>query len=489
MFDALTDKFNHAFRTLSGRGRISEENVREAMREVRTALLEADVNLDVVKTFTDHVIEKALGQEVIKSLQPGQLMVKIVYDELLTLLGPVDTSILFVSPGPTVLMMCGLQGAGKTTTCGKLARYLVAKGHHPLLAAADLQRPAAVQQLRVLGEQVGCPVYTDDAKIAAHGEVAKGAAVAVCRAAVAEAKRNGQDVVILDTAGRLAIDEPLMAELREINTALNPQQIFLVLDGMTGQDAVESAKRFNEQLELDGLILTKLDSDTRGGALLSAKMITGKPVKFLGVGERLEGLEEFRPEGMAQRILGMGDIVGLANEALTKFDAEETAKLQAKMEKGTFTLDDFMSQMNQVRKLGSMGRVMGMIPGMSELSKQVGSNEGQIERQMNRMRAMYDSMTRAERHNTDLLDGPRRRRIAAGSGVATNEIGQFVKQFETARDMMRAVGGSGMAGKMKLMKGLMGGGLAGMAQGGSSLLKTKRSGWQAPKDRNKKKRR
>ncbi len=490
MFDALTDRFNHAFRSLSGKGRISEENVREAMREVRTALLEADVNLTVVKDFIDHVVDKAIGQEVIRSLQPGQLMVKIVYDELLGLLGPVETGILFVQPGPTVVMMCGLQGAGKTTTCGKLARYLVAKGHQPLLAAADLQRPAAVEQLRVLGAQVGVPVYSDDAKIAPHGEVAKGAAVSVCRAAIAEAKKTGRDVVILDTAGRLAIDEPLMAELREINTTLHPHQIFLVLDSMTGQDAVESARRFNEQLELDGLILTKLDSDTRGGALLSAKMVTGKPVKFLGVGEKLEGLEEFRPDGMAQRILGMGDIVGLANEALTKFDAEETAKLQAKMEKGTFTLDDFMSQMTQVRKLGSMGRVMGMIPGMSELTKAVGQNEGLIERQMNRMRAMYDSMTKAERRKPDLLDGPRRRRIAAGSGVAVNEVGQFVKQFEGMRDMMRAVGGGGLAGKMNMMKGLMGGGLAGLTgQGGNSLLRTKRSGWQAPKDRNKKKKR
>ena len=492
MFDALTDKFNAAFRSLSGKGRISEENVREAMREVRTALLEADVNLAVVKEFTDKVVEKAIGQEVIKDLHPGQLMVKIVYDELLQLLGPVDTNILFVTPGPTVVMMCGLQGAGKTTTCGKLARFLVAKGHHPLLAAADLQRPAAVEQLRVLGQQVGVPVYTDDAKIAAHGQVAKGAAVAVCRAAIAQAKAGGQDVVILDTAGRLAIDEPLMAELREINTALNPHQIFLVLDSMTGQDAVESARRFNEQLELDGLILTKLDSDTRGGALLSAKMVTGKPVKFLGVGERLEGLEEFRPEGMAQRILGMGDIVGLANEALTKFDMDETAKLQAKLEKGSFTLDDFMAQMTQVRKLGSMGRVMGMIPGMSELSKQVGQNEGTIERSMNRMRAMYDSMTKKERKKPDVLDGPRRRRIAAGAGVAVNEIGQFIKQFEQTRDMMRAVtgGGSGMMNKMRLMKGLMSGqGMAGLAGGGNPLLRTKRSGWQPPKDRNKKKKR
>jgi signal recognition particle subunit SRP54 len=489
MFDTLTDKFTSVFRGLSGKGRISEENIRESMREVRTALLEADVNFKVVKEFTEKVVEKAIGQEVIKSLQPGQLMVKIVHDELLELLGPVDTNIYFVQPGPTVIMMCGLQGSGKTTTCGKLAKYLVAKGHHPLLAAADLQRPAAVEQLRVLGEQVGVPVYTDNSKIAPHGQVVKGAAVAVCRAAIAQAKANGRDVVILDTAGRLAIDQELMNELKDINTTLNPHQIYLVLDSMTGQDAVESARRFNEQLELDGLILTKLDSDTRGGALLSAKMVTGKPVKFLGTGEKLDGLEEFRPEGMASRILGMGDLVGLATEAMAKFDAEETAKLAAKMEKGNFTLDDFMAQMSQVRKLGPMGKIMGMIPGMSEMTKAIGQNEGAVEGQMNRMQAMYNSMTKAERKKPDILDGNRRRRIARGAGVQLNEIGQFIKQFEMSRDMMRAVGGAGMAGKMKLMKGLMGGGLAGLAQGGNPLLKTKRSGWMEPKDRNKKKKR
>ena len=487
MFDNLTDKFTTVFRNFAGKGKISEENIRESMREVRTALLEADVNFKVVKDFTDKVVEKAIGQHVINSLQPGQLMVKIVHDELLALLGPVDTNIYFVQPGPTVIMMCGLQGSGKTTTCGKLAKYLVGKGHHPLLAAADLQRPAAVEQLRVLGEQVGVPVYTDNSKIAPHGEVAKGSAVAVCRAAIAQAKSSGCDVVILDTAGRLAIDQELMNELKEINTQLNPQQVFLVLDSMTGQDAVESARRFNEQLELDGLILTKLDSDTRGGALLSAKMVTGKPVKFLGTGEKLDGLEEFRPEGMASRILGMGDLVGLATEALAKFDQEQTAKLAEKMEKGTFTLDDFMAQMTQMQKLGPMGKIMGMIPGMSELTKHVGQNEGAVEKQMGRMKAMYNSMTKMERKKPDLLDGNRRRRIARGAGVQVNEIGQFIKQFEMSRDMMRAVGGAGMAGKMNLIKGLMGGGLAGLAQGGNPLLRTKRSGWQEPKDRNKKK--
>src|SRR4051812_9322824 len=397
MFTALTDKLSGVFRGLAGRGRISEENVRDAMRDVRTALLEADVNFKVVKDFTERVLEKAQGQEVIKSLKPGEVMVKIVYDELVNLMGPVDTNIYFVQPGPTVIMMCGLQGSGKTTTCGKLAMYLTGKGRHPMLAAADLQRPAAIEQLRVLGEQVGVPVYTDMSKAAPHGEVARGAAVSVARAALAEAKKQGRDVVILDTAGRLAIDQELMDELKEINSQLNPHQIYLVLDSMTGQDAVNSAKAFNEQLELDGLILTKFDSDTRGGALLSAKMVTGKPVKFLGVGEKLDRLEEFRPEGMAQRILGMGDIVGLVSEAMEKFDAEETARLQAKMEKGEFTLDDFMAQMGQVKKLGPMGKVMGMIPGMSELTKQVNMNEGDVENEMGKMRAIYDSMNKKER--------------------------------------------------------------------------------------------
>jgi signal recognition particle subunit SRP54 len=489
MFDTLTGKFSDVFRSLSGRGKISEENIRESMREVRTALLEADVNVDVVKEFTDKIVAKAIGQHVINSLQPGQLMVKIVYDELLELLGPVDTRIYFVQPGPTVIMMAGLQGSGKTTTCGKLAMYLKGKGHQPLMAAVDLQRPAAVEQLRVLGEQVGVAVYSDVSKVAPHGQVARGAATAVARAAIAEAKKTGKDVVILDTAGRLAIDQELMNELKDINTELNPHQIYLVLDSMTGQDAVNSAKAFNEQLELDGLILTKLDSDTRGGALLSAKYVTGKPVKFLGVGEKLDRLEEFRPEGMAQRILGMGDIVGLVSEAMEKFDADETARLQAKMEKGEFTLDDFIAQMGQVKKLGPMGKVMGMIPGMSEMSKQMNMGEGEVEKQMGRMRAIYESMNTKERKNPDLLDGQRRRRIAAGAGVAPTEVGQFMKQFEMTRDMMRAVGGMGMMGRLKMMKALASGGLSNLGMPGGPMLKTKKSGYMEKKDRNKKKKR
>src|SRR5256714_503159 len=489
MLDALTDKFTGVFRALSGRGRISEENIRESMREVRTALREADVNFKVVKDFTESVIQKAIGQEVIKTLRPGELMVQIVYQELVNLMGPVDTRIYFVQPPPTIIMMAGLQGAGKTTTCGKLAKYLVSKGHHPMLAAADLQRPAAVEQLRVVGEQVGVPVYTDPTKVAPHGQVAKGAAVAVCRAAIQQAKQNGRDVVILDTAGRLHIDDDLIGELAEGNAQIKPHQIYLVLDAMSGQDAVNSAKAFNEQLELDGLILTKFDSDTRGGALLSAKMITGKPVKFLGMGEKFDALEEFRPEGMAQRILGMGDILQLVQTAQEKFDVDEAAKLQAKMEKGQFTLDDFISQMGQVQKLGSMSKVMSMIPGMSQMTKNLNMGEGDVEKQMGRMKAIYNSMSLKERKNPDLLDAPRRRRIARGAGVELNEVGQFMKQFEMSRDMMRAVGSMGVMGKLKLMKAMMSGNLNSLGMPGGPMIKTKKSGLMEKKDRNKKKKR
>ena len=487
MFSALTDRLNQVFRSISGRGTIAQENIREAMQDVRNALLEADVNIEVVKEFCEKVQEKALGQDVIKSLQPGQVMVKIVYDELVALMGPVDTEIYTVTPGPTVIMMCGLQGAGKTTTCGKLARYLVSLGHHPMLCAADLQRPAAVEQLRVVGEQVGVPVYSDPSKVAEHGQVTRGAAVAVCRAAVNAAKADGKDIVIIDTAGRLHIDEDLMAELKDINTAIGVHQIFLVLDAMSGQDAVNSAKAFNERLELDGLILTKFDSDTRGGALLSAKHITGKPVKFIGVSEKPEGLEEFRPEGMAQRILGMGDVVGLVQDAMQKFDVEQTTRMQEKMLKGQLNLDDYMEQMAQIGKLGSLGRVMNMLPGMGELSRRLNLKDGDMDRQALRMRAIYNSMTKKERKNPDLIDGNRRRRIATGAGVQTPEVGQFIKQFEKSRDMMRALGGMGATGKMRMMQSLMSGDLAGL--GGGGMLRTKKSSFMEKKDRNKKKHR
>ena len=489
MFDALTDKLGSVFRSLSGRGRISEENVREAMVQIRRALVDADVNYGVAKDFTESVLEKAIGQEVIKTLRPDQLIVRIVYEELVKMMGPVDTQIYFVSPGPTVIMMCGLQGSGKTTTCGKLARYLVSKGRRPMLAAADLQRPAAMEQLIQVGKDAGVPVYSDPSKVAPHGQVPKGAAVAVCRAAIQQAKADGRDVVILDTAGRLHIDEELMGELKEINNQLRPHQIYFVLDAMTGQNAIESADAFNKLLELDGLILTKLDSDTRGGALLTAKVITGKPVKFMGTGEKLDALEEFRPEGMAQRILGMGDMLALVTKAQEVFDQEEAEKLQAKMEKGQFTLDDFMSQMGQVKKLGSMGKVLGMIPGMGQMIKQMNMNEGDVEKQMRQMHAIYNSMNKVERKNPDVLDGNRRRRIARGAGVDTAVVGQFIKQFNMSRDMMKAVGGMGTRGKIGLMKHLMSGDLAGLGMPSGPMIKTKKSGFMEKKDRNKKKKR
>jgi signal recognition particle subunit SRP54 len=489
MFETLTDRFQSVFRSLSGRGKISEENVREAMREVRTALLEADVHLEVVNAFTKDVTEKAAGTAVINAVQPGEMMVKVVYDELVKLMGPVDTAIMNVSPGPTIIMLCGLQGAGKTTTAAKMAKMLIAKGHHPMMAAADLQRPAAVEQLRVLGQQVGIPVYTDDSKIAAHGQVDPKAAVAVCKAAVAMAKELGKDMLILDTAGRLAIDEALMQELKDINAQVKPHQIFLVLDAMTGQDAVNSAKVFNEKLELDGLILTKMDSDTRGGALLSAKVITGKPVKFLGMGEKLERLDEFRPEGMAQRILGMGDIVGLVNEAMEKFDQAKVEAMTKKMQEGILSLEDFMGQMDQVRKLGPMTKIMGMVPGMSQLTKQLNLNDGMLDGQMKKMRSLYDSMTAGERAKTDIIEHGRRRRIAAGSGNQPPDVSQFVKQYESARDMMRAYGSGGRGAGMGLLKGLMGMGAGRMAMGmggAGGTIKTKKSGFMEKKDRNKK---
>ena len=484
MLDTLTDKFTGIFRSLSGKGQISEVNIRESMRDVRVALLDADVNVKVVDDFVAHVTEKALGTDVIKSLQPGQLMVKICYDELVGLMGPVDTKIYTVQPGPTVVMLCGLQGSGKTTTAGKLALLLKHRGNQPMLVAADLQRPAAVQQLKVVGEQAGVPVYADDTKIAPHGEVPRGNAVSVCRAGIAKAKELGRDIVILDTAGRLAIDEALMGELRDINSQLKPHQIFLVLDSMTGQDAVESAKRFNEQLELDGLILTKLDSDTRGGALLSAKVITGKPIKFLGIGEKLERLEEFRPEGMAQRILGMGDVVGLVNEAMEKFDEEETNRLQAKMEKGQFSLEDFISQMKMIKRLGPMQKVLGMIPGMNDLAKGALMNGNAMEQQMEKIESIYNSMSKGERKKPDVVDSSRRRRISAGSGTQPPDVAQTLKQFGHMSDMMKAVSGGGMLSKLKARAMVGAAGVPGL--GGPGGMKFKKGGWMEKKDRNKK---
>jgi signal recognition particle subunit SRP54 len=472
MFESLQDKFGSLFRNLAGKGKISEANVREAMREVRTALLEADVHYDVVNQFVSDVTQKALGTEVLASVEPGQQMIKIVYDELIRLMGdeaeveaaeegkpppPKGPLIMFVEPGPTILMMCGLQGSGKTTTCGKLAMYLKGKGKNPLLVAADLQRPAAIDQLHTLGQQTEVPVYS---------ERENKNPVQVCRNAVDYAKKNGRDVVILDTAGRLHIDEPLMAELRAINLQVKPHQIFLVVDAMVGQDAVNSAKAFNSQLELDGVILTKFDSDTRGGAALSVKTITGKPIKFLGVGEKLQALEEFHPERIAQRMLGMGDILTLVEKAQAEFDEEKSKKLQEKMAKATFTLDDFLEQMRSVRKMGPLKQLMGLLPGVGAALKDI-----QIpEEELNKTEAIIQSMTRRERENADLIDGSRRRRIARGSGTHAEDVARLIKGFGAARDMAKKMSGLSMGSRMKMAQAMSQFDLSKMAPGGLPKL-------------------
>ncbi len=441
MFDALTEKFNNMFRGLSGRGRISEANVRDAMRQVRTALLEADVNYKVVKDFCESVVQKALGAEVIKSLHPSQLMVKIVHDELTNLMGPVDSKIYYVSPGPTVIMLAGLQGSGKTTTAGKLAKYLISKGKQPLMIADDLYRPAAIEQLKTLGKQLNIPVYAE--------EDSKNA-VAVARNGIKQAKKTGRDVVILDTAGRLHIDEAMMEELRKVNQVIMPHQIYLVCDAMTGQDAVNSAKAFNEQLELDGVILTKLDGDARGGAALSVKAVTGKPIKFIGVGEKLDNLEEFHPDRMAGRILGMGDVVSLVEKAQEQFDEKEAEKMQEKMAKGLFTFDDFLKQMGAMRKMGGMKSIMKLIPGLGSQMAGMDIDEKEIKR----IEAIVHSMTKEERRNPDVISSSRRRRIARGSGTETTDVSGLVKTFNQTRQMMKAMSSMGAMGRMKALSQL-----------------------------------
>ena len=440
MFDALTEKFNGVFRSLSGKGRISESNVQDSMRQVRTALLEADVNYKVVKDFCESVQSQALGAEVIKSLHPGQLMVKIVNDELTKLMGPVDSKIYYVSPGPTIILLAGLQGSGKTTTAGKLANYLVNKGKKPVLVADDLQRPAAIAQLKTLGEQLSVPVYSEDSKDA----------VKVARNSIKWAKSNGCDVVVLDTAGRLHIDKQLMGELKKVCDAVVPHQIYLVCDSMTGQDAVNSAKEFNEQLELDGVILTKLDGDARGGAALSVKAVTGKPIKFIGLGEKLDKLEEFHPDRMASRILGMGDVVSLVEKAHEQISEEEAAKMQAKMAKGQFTFDDFLKQMSSVKKMGGLKDIMKLVPGMGGMMGDTDIDDSEI----GRIEAIVHSMTKEERRDPDIIDASRRRRIARGFGGEPSDVSGLVKTFTQTRQMMKAMSGMGAMGRMKAMSQL-----------------------------------
>ena len=441
MFDQLSEKFSTMFRNLSGRGRISESNVRQSMDMVRTALLEADVQFSVVEDFTTRVLQKAIGTQVLNSVEPGQQMVKIVFDELVALMGPVDTRIMLVDPPPTIIMMCGLQGSGKTTTCGKLGLYLKAKGKNPLLVAADTQRPAAMEQLATLGQQADISVYRED----------PGAnPVAICRRSIDFARQNGRDVVILDTAGRLHIDDQLMAELQQIGQVVKPHQVFLVVDAMVGQDAVNSAKVFNEKLELDGIILTKFDSDTRGGAAISVKAVTGKPIKFLGVGEKLQALEEFHPDRIAQRILGMGDILTLVEKAQMHVDEAKAAEMQDKLAKDTFTLDDFLDQMRSIRKMGPLKQLLGMLPGIGGALKDVELPEEEL----NRVEAIIQSMTAKERQAPENVDASRRRRISRGSGTMPDEVSRLIKSFSQARDMFKKMNNMSLKGRYKAMKEL-----------------------------------
>jgi len=439
MFESLTENFNSVFRSLSGRGRITEANISDAMRDVRKALLEADVNYNVVKQFCKDVTQAAIGAEVIKSLHPGQVMIKIVNEKLTKLMGPVDTRIYFVSPGPTIIMLAGLQGGGKTTTAAKLGKYLVANGKKPLLVADDLRRPAAIEQLAVLGEQTGIDVYKEDSKNS----------VKVAKNAVKHAKENGYDVVVLDTAGRLHIDEEMMTEIANVAKTITPHQIYLVCDAMTGQDAVNSAKEFNERLELDGVILTKLDGDARGGAALSVKAVTGKPIKFIGIGEKLDKLEEFHPDRMASRILGMGDVVTLVEKAQEQFEAAEAEKLQKKMVKGTFGFDDFLKQMQAVKKMGGVKDMLKMMPGMGQQLDDMDLDGSELKQ----MEAIVYSMTLVERRDPDIIDSSRRRRIAAGAGAQPNDVSGLVKTFKRSRDMMKSLSGGGLGGLKSLFSG------------------------------------
>ena len=439
MFDNLSNSLTSAINSLRGRGKLTESNMREGLGDVRTALLEADVAYDVVEKFLDRVSVDAIGSKVLDALDPAQQLIGVVHRELVNLMGPVNHEIPFRSDGTTILMLCGLQGSGKTTTCGKLAHRLKEQGQSVMLVAADLQRPAAIEQLSVLGEQLGIPVHTP------HDQSDP---VAVCNAGVKKAKKDGTDVVILDTAGRLSIDEQLMAELSRIDRTVSPDQVFLVVDAMTGQDAVSSAKAFNEALEIDSVIMTKLDGDARGGAALSVKSVTGVPIKFMGTGEGVDALEEFHPDRLAGRILGMGDVVSLVEEAQRKFDQDEMQRQEDRLKSGEFTLEDFKKMMLQTRRLGPLGKVIGMIPGMGGMQDMLAGAD--LEKDVNRLFGIIDSMTPEEKRNPSrVIDQTRRRRIAAGAGVEPQAVNDLVKQFDGMASMMKGMAGLGMKDRMR----------------------------------------
>jgi signal recognition particle subunit SRP54 len=439
MFDSLSGRLQNVFRNLRGLGKISESNVSDSLRDVRMALLEADVHFKVARDFIEAVKTKALGQEVIQSVQPGQQVIKLIHDELVVLLGSQNAG-LQLSGNPACLLMCGLHGSGKTTSSAKLARMLLKQGRSPLLVAADVYRPAAMDQLATLGERLEIPVFV----LKGETDVLK-----IGREALAHAAATGRDTLIFDTAGRLQIDEPLVQELVRLKELIRPQEILLVLDAATGQEAVNVATHFDKALQITGAILTKLDGDARGGAALSFRSVVGKPIKFMGVGEKPEDFEPFHPERMAQRILGMGDVVSLVEKAIDKVDQEKALELEEKMRKGQFTLDDFLSQLREMKKLGPLQDIVSLMPGGSEMLK--GADLSKSEKQFRRMEGILCGMTSQERRNPQILNARRRQRIAKGSGVSVSDVNNLLKQFDQMREMMRKMG------KMHKMMARMGG--------------------------------
>jgi signal recognition particle subunit SRP54 len=445
MFDNLSDKLDRALKTLKGQGKITEINVAETLKEVRKALLDADVNYKVAKTFTDTVKEKALGQNVLTAVSPGQLLVKLTHDELANLMGGTKEDI-YLGGNPTIILMSGLQGSGKTTFTGKLAYYLkTKKGKKPLMVACDVYRPAAIDQLHVLGTQIDVEVFSNKEEKNP---------IKIAEAAIKQAKENGNSVVLIDTAGRLAIDEQMMGEISDLKKAIKPNEILFVVDSMTGQDAVNTAKAFNDKLDFDGVILTKLDGDTRGGAALSIKSVVNKPIKFIGTGEKMEALDVFYPERMADRILGMGDVVTLVERAQEQFNEEESRKLAKKIANNKFDFDDFLAQLQQIKKMGNMKDLVGMIPGVGKAVKDMNIDDDAFKG----IEAIIQSMTPKERGNPDILNGSRRQRIAKGSGQGVQEVNKLLKQFEETRKMMRMMGDkNAMAKMMRNMPKGMGG--------------------------------
>jgi signal recognition particle subunit SRP54 len=431
MFESLQDKLDAALKNVKGQGRINELNIAETMREVRRALLDADVNYNVARDFTSRVKEKVTDEAVLTAVSPGQQFIKVLHDELVFLLGDVHVELNKGKKPPTVILVAGLQGSGKTTFCGKLARFLKAKGRSPMLAAADVYRPAAVDQLEMLAKQVNVPVFS----IRGEDGVPVRDAVRVAREAVAQARRQGRDTVIIDTAGRLHVDEQMMQEVVDIKVAVDPDEILFVVDAMTGQDAVNTAKAFNERLDVDGIVLTKLDGDTRGGAALSIRSVVEKPIKFASMGEKLDALTEFFPDRMAQRILGMGDIVSFVEKAQEQFDEKEAENLQKRIASQTFDLDDFLTQLQRIKQMGSLKDLLGMIPGVGKQVREMDIDDDAFKH----IEAMIQSMTVEERANPDIINGSRRQRIATGSGVQVQDVNQLLKQFREMKKMMKTM--------------------------------------------------